>query len=260
MLLLAGCGSGSGSGSSGNNISVSITNKVTSVQAGTVAVMFLATVQNDATNSGVTWSLTANGAACSPTCGTLSLATPASVTYTPPASGPAAPNNQPILSATSIAKTNKSDSDAFTITAALAVAITNKFSSVNTGASPFVVNATVQNDATNSGVTWKLTTNGAACTAGCGTLTGATATSVTYTAPFSVPAPPNLTLTATSVHDNSRGDAVSFTIVKAPISVTIGNKISAVYANGSTTLFSANVANDASSPPNGVTWILTANG
>ena len=62
MLLLAGCGAGAGSGSSGNNITVTITNKMTSVQAGTAALMFLASVQNDSTNSGVTWSLTANGA------------------------------------------------------------------------------------------------------------------------------------------------------------------------------------------------------
>lgn len=260
MLLLAGCGAGAGSGSSGNNITVTITNKMTSVQAGTAALMFLASVQNDSTNSGVTWSLTANGAGCSPACGTLTLGTTASVTYTPPASGPATPNNQPTLTATSVAKANKSDSDAFTISAALTVGITNKFTSVNRGSSPFVVNATVQNDATNSGVSWKLTANGAACTSACGTLTGLTATSVTYTAPSSIPAPPNVTLTATSVHDNSRWDAVSFTIVKAPISVTIGNKIGTVYANGSATLFSANVANDASIAPNGVTWALSANG
>ena len=260
MALLAGCGAGAGSGGSGNNISVSITNKVTSIQAGTASVIFLATVQNDSTNSGVTWSLSANGAACSPACGTLTLATPASVTYTPPASGPATPNNQPTLTATSVAKANRSDSDAFTIGAALTVGITNKFTSVKTGSSSFVVNATVQNDPTNGGVSWTLTTNGAACTVACGTLTGTTATSITYTAPSSIPAPPNVTLTATSVHDNSRSDAVSFTIVKAPISVTIGNKVSRVYANGSTTLFGANVANDASVAPNGVTWALSANG
>jgi hypothetical protein len=258
MLLLAGCGSGSGSGSSGNNIIVTMTNKVSSVQAGTVAVMLLATVQNDSTNSGVTWSLTANGAACSPSCGTLSLATPTSVTYTPPGSGPAAPNNQPTLTATSVAKTNKSDSDAFTITAALAVAITNKFSSVNTGASPFVVNATVQNDATNSGVSWKLTANGAACSPGCGTLTGATKTNVTYTSPSSIPTLPTATLTATSLQDNTKVDSDTFTVVTAAVSVSIGNKVNTAYAGSNAIFFNANVANDPSG--GGVTWTLTTNG
>jgi len=61
VLLLAGCGAGAGSGNGGNNISVSITNKLTSVQAGTAAIVFTATVQNDSNNSGVTWSLTASG-------------------------------------------------------------------------------------------------------------------------------------------------------------------------------------------------------
>ena len=256
-ILLAGCGSGTGSGNGGNNISVSITNKVTTLQAGTVAISFSAAVQNDASNSGVTWNLTANGIACSPTCGTLSLATSSAVAYTPPGSGPSAPNNQPTLTATSVAKTNKSDADAFTITAALTVSITNKFASVNTGASAFVVNATVQNDATNSGVTWALT--GTACaTSPCGSLSGATPSSITYTPPASAPAPPNVKLTATSEHDSSKSDSASFAVVTAPISVHIGNKVSTVYAPGGTTFFSANVENDPSG--SGVAWTLTSNG
>src|SRR5579863_10317405 len=109
-VLLGGCGAGAGSGNGGNSISVAITNKVTSLQAGTVAVEFLASVQNDSSNSGVSWSLAVSGAVCSPSCGTLSLATPTTVTCMPPVSGPSAPNNQPTLTATSVAKTNKSDS------------------------------------------------------------------------------------------------------------------------------------------------------
>src|SRR5580704_13174854 len=205
-ILLAGCSSGTGSGNGGNNISVSITNKATTLQAGTAAISFSATVQNDSSNSGVTWNLTANGTACSPTCGTLSLATSSAVTYTPPGSGPSAPNNQPTLTATSVAKTNKSDSDTFTITPALVVSITNKFASVNTGASAFVVNAIVQNDPTNGGVSWTLTANGASCSIACGSLTGSTAASITYNAPTSLPPNTQVTLRATSVHDSSRSD------------------------------------------------------
>jgi hypothetical protein len=256
-LLLAGCGAGAGSGNGGNNISVSIANKVTSIQAGTPAIAFTATVQNDQNNSGVTWSLTANGASCSPGCGALSAATSTSVTYTPPSSAPAAPGNQPTLTATSVAKTNKSDSDVFTITPAVIVTITNKFSSVNTSASPFVVNATVQNDSTNSGVSWTLTLNGTACSPTCGSLSGITTSSVTYSAPASVLAS-QPTLTATSVHNTSKSDSDSFTIQAASISVSIGNKIGTAYAGGDQIFFEANVQND---PLNkGVTWTLTANG
>jgi hypothetical protein len=258
-LLLAGCGAGAGSGSSGNNIAVSITNKITSVQAGTPAIAFAATVQNDSSNSGVTWSLTASGAACAPMCGTLSAATAATVLYTPPISAPAVPNNQPTVTATSVAKTNKSDSDVFAISAALLVSITNKFSSVNTGFSPFVVNAIVQNDPTNSGVTWTLTANGTACTPAmmCGGLSGATSTSVTYTPPKSVPATQPI-LTAVSAHDSSKSDVDSFSVILAPISVSIGNKVSTVYAGNSPMFFSANIDNDPSGA--GVTWTLSRNG
>ena len=257
ILLLAGCGAGSGSGTSGNNIAVSITGKVTSVQAGTVAVVLAATVQNDSTNSGVSWNLTANGVACSPACGTLSLANAASVTYTPPAIMPAAPLNQPTLTATSLAKTNKSDSDTFTITAALAVSITNKFGSVNTGASAFVVNATTQNDPTNSGASWTLTANGAACSPTCGTLSGATASSVTYTPPSSIP-PAQPTLTATSVHDSSRTDSFTFTVNTPALIVAIQGKFSSVVAGSTNVFLEANVTNDPSANP-AVTWTLTVN-
>lgn len=255
--LLAGCGAGAGSGNGGNNISVSITNKVATLQAGTAAISFNATVQNDSSNSGVTWNITANGVACSPTCGTLSLATSSTVTYTPPAAGPSAPSSQPTLTATSVAKTNKSDADTFIITAALMVSITNKFASVNAGASPFVVNATVQNDSTNSGVRWALTANGAACTSACGTLTGATATSVTYTPPTSISSV-QPTLTAISVHDSSKSDSDSFAFNQPAITVAIQNKLTSVFAGGAGIFFAANVENDGMNP--GTSWKLTVNG
>lgn len=258
VMLLAGCGAGAGSGNSGNSISVAITNKVTSVQAGTPAIAFTATVQNDSSNSGVTWSLTANGTPCSPVCGSLSQASSSSVTYTPSISAPATPINQPTLTATSVAKTNKSDSDTFMITAALTVTITNKVSSVNTGASAFVFNATVQNDSTNNGVSWNLTASGTACAPACGSLTGVTSSSVTYTPPTSVPTN-QPTLTATSVHDGSKSDSDSFTINPASIIVTIQSKLTNVFAGSSHVFVAANVQNDFSSNPS-TTWKLTANG
>jgi hypothetical protein len=265
VMLLAGCGAGAGSGNSGNSIAVSITNKVSSIQAGTAAIVFTATVQNDSSNSGVTWSLTANGTPCSPACGSLSQATATTVTYAPPASAPATLSNQPTVTATSVAKTNKSDSDAFTITAAVTVTITSKFGSVNVGYNAFVVNATVQNDSTNSGVAWTLTANGAPCAQGsaqtsCGTLSGATKTTVTYTPPKSTPNSPNNqpTLTATSTQDSSKSDSDSFTISNPAVAISITNKISAVPASGGMVVFFANVQNDSSGAA--TTWTLTANG
>jgi hypothetical protein len=235
---------------------VSISNKFTSVTTGASGIVVNAAVQNDSTNSGVTWTLTAGGAACSPACGSLSGATATSVTYTPPASLPT--NTQATLTATSARDGSKSDSDNFTITPAIVVTITNKFASVKTGTNAFVVNATVQNDPTNSGVTWTLTAGGSSCSPACGSLSGATVTSVTYTPPSSLPGNTQATLTATSVRDGSRSDSDAFTISKPPISVVIQNKVSSVIAGSSSIFFSANVQND---PSNGGTnWTLTVNG
>lgn len=99
---------------------VTIQNKVTEFSAGTLGsslfnAQFRATTQNDPTNGGVNWALTANGTPCSPACGTLSLANPFGVVYTPPASVPAVPNNTPSITATSVYSPARSDTDAFTI-------------------------------------------------------------------------------------------------------------------------------------------------
>jgi len=100
-------------------ISVTITNKISTIAAGAAAVTFNAVVQNDSSNKGVSWALNASGTttSCDPTCGSLSAQTTTSVTYTPPAAVPGSPNNAPTLVATSVADTTKSDSDSFTITA-----------------------------------------------------------------------------------------------------------------------------------------------
>jgi hypothetical protein len=118
-IFIAGCGGGSSSNNTTTPppaISVTITNKITTIAAGAAAVTFNATVQNDSKNAGVNWTITAGGANCQSACGSLSGATTSSVTYTPPASVPAAPNNAPTLVATSITDSTKSDSDSFTIT------------------------------------------------------------------------------------------------------------------------------------------------
>jgi hypothetical protein len=105
-----------------STISVSIDRKVQQLAAApspwptaSILVDFEASVQYDPNDGGVTWTLTAGGAPCSPACGTLSGPPGIAVTYTPPASVPAAPNNQPTLIATSISDPSKSDSDTFTL-------------------------------------------------------------------------------------------------------------------------------------------------
>lgn len=100
------------------------------------------------------------------------------------------------------------------------VTISNKVATVQAGGAAFTVNAVVQHD--TQGVTWALTANGSDCQPGCGVLSNVTSTSVTYTPPATVPsAPANApTLTATSATDNTKSDAMSFTITAVSASCT----------------------------------------
>jgi hypothetical protein len=101
-------------------ISVSILRKVNELAAApspwttsSIEVNFVAFAQYDPNDRGVTWTLTAGGAPCSPACGSITINGQAM--YTPPSSVPAAPNNQPTITATSVSDASKSDSDTFTL-------------------------------------------------------------------------------------------------------------------------------------------------
>lgn len=110
-------------------LTVTITDKVTEIPAADLTyagyffpfpdVGFQEAVAHDPANAGVTWTLTANGAACSPTCGTIKLLNSSPgisfAQYTPPTTVPAAPDNQPTITATSVTDPTKSDSDTFTL-------------------------------------------------------------------------------------------------------------------------------------------------
>ena len=75
----------------------------------------------------------------------------------------------------------------------------------------------LQNDSINKGVTWSL--SGAGCSGStCGTLSNVATTSVTYNGPANVPNPATVTLTATSVADNTK-------TAQATITVTTGDSV-----------------------------------
>ena len=196
-------------------IVVRLSNTFSSIAPGATPVTLNATVQFDTTNSGVSWALTAAGAACSPACGTLAAqGSPSfSAIYTPPSTVPASPNNMPTITATSVANTKISAFDAFTIQQPpppISVTITNPFSSIAAGSTGVTINATVTNDIQSQGVTWTISP-----TANTGALTAATALSVLYTPPNSAPQPPynTPTITATSVAEPSQSASFTFTIV-----------------------------------------------
>ena len=198
--LLQGCAT---SGSPGNTTTPTITFVVSpasvSVQSGVGTQNFTATFENDPQSKGVTWTLIGTGCAGA-TCGTLSNVTTTSVTYTAPTNQPTP--NTVTLTATSVANTTKSYSTTITITPPVSVSIAPLSAPVTISTTQQFA-ATITNDSQNKGVTWTLA--GSGCSgATCGTLSNVTATSVTYTAPATVPSPPTVIVTATSVADTSK--------------------------------------------------------
>jgi pimeloyl-ACP methyl ester carboxylesterase len=188
----------------------------TNIVPGNTTAQFTATVGNDLANKGVTWTVSCSPAPCgsvSPT----STASGAPTTYTAP---PQSPSDLTVtITATSVADPTKSSSGTATvpairlspispISALLPISTTQQFT------------ATVNYDASNQGVNWTLTQNGAACSPACGTI-GPTTTSsgapTTYTAPGAVQASPTVTLIATSVANTTKSAQATVTLTNGTV-------------------------------------------
>lgn len=175
-----------------------------------------ATVANDSMNKGVTWTCAPTNA-CGP--GSFSPSATASGTatmFTAPAS--TSTGSLLIITATSVSDPTKfaTASVALAVTAQLSVVITQfpAQQSVQTGAS-VALGATVSNDASNQGVKWTCSSaNTTSCGAFAPTQTASGATTM-YTAPATLPQSPQVTLTATSVADNTQSASITFTITPA---------------------------------------------
>jgi hypothetical protein len=185
-------------------ISVTITGAPSTVAVSTTATLGV-TVANDSVNAGVTWAVTGGGTFTSTT---------TSLDYTAPATVPMPATVT--VTATSITDPTKSNSVTFTIVSAsaLSVHITNPLNTLAAGSAAVTINATVTNDGSTPGVTWTIvtidtTTN---CQPACGTLSGATTSSVVYTPPATAPSPANATIFATSNSDTSKYGENTFTI------------------------------------------------
>ena len=226
------------------------------------ALKFTATVQNDAQNKGVTWTLSGTGCTGA-ACGTLSSSSSASgaaVTYTAPATVP----NPASVTLTATSVSNSGISGAATITISVppgppitvSVSPKNETMLINTSHS---FTATVKNDAQSKGVTWTL--SGAGCSgASCGMVSSsssASGTAITYTAPGTAPNPGTVMLTATSAADPTASASATITIFTIPADL----KVSILPKRGGLTVsqslkFTATVQSDPSNQ--GVTW--TASG
>lgn len=197
-------------------IAVSLSADPFSMQA-TGTSQITATVSFDPASAGVnhaSWTIT------SPVSGggTLSNQTSFSVTYTAPATPPAA--NLPVtITATSMSDSTKSGTVTITV---LAIAL-----SVSPGSAIIPLNitqdftSTVLNDPANAGVNWAITQNGTSCS-GCGTITltsTAGGTPTTYTAPAVLPSPATVTLTATSMTDTTKSASATITLTNGTVKI-----------------------------------------
>jgi len=242
-------------------IAVSVSPATASVPVNT-AQDFSATVSNDGTNAGVRWSLTQGNTACSPACGTLTLATTlsgASTTYMPPAAVPT--NTAVTLTATAVADSTKTGTAAIIIAAALpiSVSISPGSTSVTTG-TVLQFTGIVTHDTPTGGINWSLTQAGVSCAPGCGSIAPANTpdgASTNYTAPATVPNNAAVTLTATSTTDPSQSASITITVIPPPISVAV-TPTSVLMGINTTQDFTATVQNDPADK--GVTWSLTQSG
>jgi uncharacterized protein YjdB len=160
---------------------------------------FAATVQKDAQNQGVNWTLSGSGCAGS-TCGSLSRTSSssgASITYTAPSAAPSP--GDVTLTATSISDSRVTSSAAITIygiPSDLSVSLTPKRGGL-TLSQTLKFTASVPSDPLKEGVTWS---------ASSGTFTNVTSTSAVYHAPAQ---PGVYTITATSNLDVTKSASAS---------------------------------------------------
>jgi hypothetical protein len=223
------------------------------------AVTLAATVAGDPANLGVDWTASCGGINCtppgfhSPAGGTITFIVPG------PAQFPTLVGSTVTITAFATADHNFSASASFTVTAPIAINITQPPpSTIFTNGTATVI-AVVANDITNAGVTWSVSCFNTPCGAVSPAQT-ASGQAATFTAPPTVPAPnptpnPVVTITATSTAAPSVSTSANVTIV-APISVKITQVVpgNSLLTNGTAPLV-ATVTNDSANA--GVDWTVT---
>jgi len=229
-----------------SGLTIAINPQTVTVAAGTTTNIS-ATVANDPSKGGVTWTVSCVSAPC----GTVSPSSTASgvpTTY----SAPPLPIGDLSVSVTAAAVANNTVTNSAAVTVpGLAVSMNPSSATVIAGATaPFT--ATVANDPKNLGVAWSLSCQSPPC----GTFSPATTASgvpTTYSAP---PTPPEtdlpVTLTANSVFNNAASGSAVITVPAITVSVSPNSALIPVSLSQT---FTGTVAND---PANkGVSWTLT---
>jgi predicted dienelactone hydrolase len=239
-----GCSGGNSMVQPAPVISVSVAAGSANVPAGGTA-SFTATVTNDTSSRGVTWSVSCSAAQCG-TVSPTSTMSGNSTTYSAPTTPP--PSDMTItVKATSIADTSKSNSATITFSA-VTVSVSLTSASVQAGNS-LDISASVNNDLSGQGVSWTISP-----ASGVGTLNNANNSGVTYTAPATSPSSDaSVTLTATSLFDTTKSATVKITVPFVTIAVT---PLSAsIEATATVPNLTATVAHDPSNK--GVSWTVS---
>jgi dienelactone hydrolase len=263
VTIIAGCGGGSSSRAmTGSPITVSVSVGANAVEA-TGQDGLTATVNNDPSGKGVTWTVSCSAAQC----GTISASPSASgsattftATYTAPATSP--PSDLTVtVKATSVSDSSKFGSNTIIVSAiTISINISGQGATASTATTATVqvgkgnvvqMNASVNNDPSNQGVTFTLSPTSQA-----GNLTVQDPFDATYNAPATPPASDlTVTVTATSVTDSTKKTTVTITVPSVTISVT--PLTATVDATGTVNIV-ATVGNDPSGK--GVTWTVSCSG
>jgi hypothetical protein len=263
VLMLALAGSLTGCSTPRPQISaISVTAPSGSTQGQATSVVVNATVDvsvtvnNDGPNLGVDWNVTCGGSPNSiettNVCGTLNPAHVGSTVemiYTAPAYVPI--GNTVTLTAQVTSDPSVQATVVLTIlpqpvTLAWTAADAPPTNMAALGVQPLAV--TVTNDPISAGVNWSVTCGASACGSFNPTVT-AGSQPTNYTAPSAIPSGGTVTVTATSVYDNTK--SISATITIQPIAVTATISPTTVSA-GQTATISATVTWDVSAA--GVSW------
>ncbi len=203
-------------------IVVTVTPPSGSVEFNGTVPNIVATVTNDPAGQGVTWAVQPCGVT---QCGSISSpATPngGAISYTAPTS-PVANDTTITVVATAVSDVSKSGSIGITVLA-ITVSISPASAQIPVNAIT-ALNATtfaasVGNDSSNQGVTWTMTqgTPPTACSQTCGTITS-NGTNTVYAAPPAVPSDNTVTVTATSVADNTKAGGATITLIPGTVKI-----------------------------------------
>lgn len=197
-------------------VQVSVNPSSANVQAAGTQ-QFIATVTNDPTNSGVTWSVSCGA----PPCGSVpsnSVSSGTPILYTAPPTPP--PSDLAVtLTATSVAYNAASGAASVTVPA-ITVA-TSPISALIPLTSTQQFTATVGNDPANAGVNWSLVQAASPCST-CGSVAPSSSPSdnpTTYTPPATMPANPTFTLTATSITDTTKSTNATIKLTSGTVQI-----------------------------------------